>query len=30
MISESETKARHKHIKLHLSGIPEVETISAR
>lgn len=29
IINEFKTKAKHKHIELHLSGIPEVETISA-
>lgn len=29
IINEFKTKAHHKHIELHLSGIPEVETISA-
>jgi len=28
IINEFKTKAHHKHIELHLSGIPEVETIS--
>jgi len=28
IINEFKTKARHKHIELHLSGIPEVETIT--
>jgi MFS superfamily sulfate permease-like transporter len=29
IINEFKTKAKHRHIELHLSGIPEVETISA-
>jgi MFS superfamily sulfate permease-like transporter len=29
IINEFKTKAHHKHIELHLSGIPDVETISA-
>jgi len=29
IINEFKAKAHHKHIELHLSGIPEVETISA-
>ena len=29
IFNEFKVKARHKHIELHLSGIPEVETISA-
>lgn len=29
IINEFKSKAHHKHIELHLSGIPEVETISA-
>jgi len=29
IINEFKTKAKHKHIELHLSGIPEVETMSA-
>jgi MFS superfamily sulfate permease-like transporter len=29
IINEFKTKAKHKHIELHLSGIPEIETISA-
>jgi MFS superfamily sulfate permease-like transporter len=29
IINEFKTKAKYKHIELNLSGIPEVETISA-
>jgi len=29
IINQFKTKAKYKHIELHLSGIPEVETISA-
>ena len=29
IINEFKTKAKHKHIELHLAGIPDVETISA-
>ena len=29
IFNEFKSKARHKHIELHLAGIPEVETISA-
>ena len=29
VINEFKAKARHKHIELHLQGIPEVETIGA-
>ncbi len=29
IINEFKTKAHHKHIELHLAGIPDVETISA-
>jgi MFS superfamily sulfate permease-like transporter len=29
IFNEFKTKAKHKHIELHLSGIPEVDTISA-